>query len=311
VTAASELLTSLGLPTGDRHDLPASEHRFPDGAAYRIEIPSVEGPAAMHAVIDEADRLGVPVLRVSQGSGVMLLRDADIAEMVALGAARGVEVSLFVGPRAPWEGTAQALAPDGKHLGWRHTGMDQIAYAFDDVARAAALGIRSVLVADEGLLWLLDQARRRGSLPKNMIFKGSVVLGAANPLGIRLLIENGLNTINVSPDSSLARLAALRQVVAQPIDMYIEAPDSLGGFTRYHEIPDVVRVAAPVYLKFGLRNAPALYPSGAHLEALAVSTARERVRRAAIGLELLARQGSNFTTSKPHAAGLGVPESAL
>jgi hypothetical protein len=310
VTAASELLTSLGLPTGDRHDLPASEHRFPDGAAYRIEIPSVEGPAAMHAVINEADRLAVPVLRVSQGSGVMLLRDAEIAEMVALGAARGVEVSLFVGPRAPWEGTAQALAPDGKQLGWRHTGMDQIAYAFDDVARAAALGIRSVLVADEGLLWLVDQARRRGALPKTMIFKGSVVLGAANPLGIRLLIENGLNTINVSPDSSLARLAALRQVVAQPIDMYIEAPDSLGGFTRYHEIPEIVRVAAPVYLKFGLRNAPALYPSGAHLEPVAVATARERVRRAAIGLELLARQGGDLATSKPHAAGLGVPEPA-
>jgi hypothetical protein len=310
VTAASELLTSLGLPTGDRHDLPASEHRFPDGAAYRIEIPSVEGPAAMHAVINEADRLAVPVLRVSQGSGVMLLRDAEIAEMVALGAARGVEVSLFVGPRAPWEGTAQALAPDGKQLGWRHTGMDQIAYAFEDVARAAALGIRSVLIADEGLLWLVDQARRRGALPKTMIFKGSVVLGAANPLGIRLLIENGLNTINVSPDSSLARLAALRQVVAQPIDMYIEAPDSLGGFTRYHEIPEIVRVAAPVYLKFGLRNAPALYPSGAHLEPVAVATARERVRRAAIGLELLARQGGDLATSKPHAAGLGVPEPA-
>jgi hypothetical protein len=310
VTAASELLTSLGLPTGDRHDLPASEHRFPDGAAYRIEIPSVEGPAAMHAVINEADRLAVPVLRVSQGSGVMLLRDAEIAEMVALGAARGIEVSLFVGPRAPWEGTAQALAPDGKQLGWRHTGMDQIAYAFEDVARAAALGIRSVLIADEGLLWLVDQARRRGALPKTMIFKGSVVLGAANPLGIRLLIENGLNTINVSPDSSLARLAALRQVVAQPIDMYIEAPDSLGGFTRYHEIPEIVRVAAPVYLKFGLRNAPALYPSGAHLEPVAVATARERVRRAAIGLELLARQGGDLATSKPHAAGLGVPEPA-
>jgi hypothetical protein len=264
----------------------------------------------MHAVINEADRLAVPVLRVSQGSGVMLLRDAEIAEMVALGAARGVEVSLFVGPRAPWEGTAQALAPDGKQLGWRHTGMDQIAYAFEDVARAAALGIRSVLIADEGLLWLVDQARRRGALPKTMIFKGSVVLGAANPLGIRLLIENGLNTINVSPDSSLARLAALRQVVAQPIDMYIEAPDSLGGFTRYHEIPEIVRVAAPVYLKFGLRNAPALYPSGAHLEPVAVATARERVRRAAIGLELLARQGGDLATSKPHAAGLGVPEPA-
>ena len=37
------LLQELGLPTQDRYDLPTSELRFPDGAHYRVEIPSVEG----------------------------------------------------------------------------------------------------------------------------------------------------------------------------------------------------------------------------------------------------------------------------
>ncbi len=123
------------------------------------------------------------------------------------------------------------------------------------------------------------------------------MLGAANPIGVKLLQENGLNTINVASDISLPRLAAMRQVLSIPIDLYIEGPDGLGGFTRYYEIPEIIRVAAPVYLKFGLRNAPNIYPSGVHLEAAAIATGRERVRRAAIGMELLARAGGDFCAS--------------
>ncbi len=304
---AQTLLRELGLPEGDRHDLPTSTKTFPDGAHYRVEIPSVEGPAALRAVIEAAQASGVPVQRISQGSGIMLLSDAEIDEMVQLGHRHGMEVCLFVGPRAPWEGTAQALTPDGKHFGWRHMGMDQLVYAFRDVERAVQLGLRSVLVADEGLLWLIDQARTRGQLPGDLVVKASALLGASNPLGIKLLVDNGLNTINVASDISLARLAALRQVISIPIDLYIESPDGLGGFTRYHEIAEIVRVAAPIYLKFGLRNAPNIYPSGIHLEHVALQTARERVRRAALGLEMLARLSQDFKTSQPGAPGLGIP----
>jgi len=310
MNTAQTLLRALGLPTGDRHDLPTSEGRFPDGAHYRVEIPSVEGPAALQAVIEAATSVGVPLHRVSQGSGIMLLDDGEIGDMATLGQARGIEVSLFVGPRAPWEGTAQPLTPDGALLGWRHTGMDQLVYAFSDVERAVRLGIRSVLVADEGLLWLIDRARHRGILPPDLIVKGSALLGAANPLGIKLLVDQGLGTINVSSDISLARLAALRAVISIPIDLYIESPDALGGFTRYHELPEIVRVAAPVYLKFGLRNAPNLYPSGLHLQQAVIQTGRERVHRAAIGLALLTREAPDLITSPPAATRVGVPVAA-
>ena len=33
---------------------PDSPHRFPDGARYRVEIASVEGPGVLLAMIDEA-----------------------------------------------------------------------------------------------------------------------------------------------------------------------------------------------------------------------------------------------------------------
>jgi hypothetical protein len=305
--SAQTLLQELGLPVGDRYDLPTSTRTFPDGAQYRIEIPSVEGPAAFRAVIEAARERGILIHRISQGSGIMLLSDAEISEMVKLGSRHGIEVCLFVGPRAPWEGTAQPLTPDGKHFGWRHTGMDQLVYAFNDVERAVRFGLRSVLVADEGLLWLIDQARRRGLLPEDLVVKASALLGASNPLGIKMLVDHGLNTINVASDISLARLAALRQVVSIPIDLYIESPDGLGGFTRYHEIAEIVRVAAPIYLKFGLRNAPNIYPSGIHLEQVAIQTALERVRRASLGLEMLARSEQAFTASRSGAQDLGVP----
>jgi hypothetical protein len=246
VDAAKRLLQELGLPPGDRYDLPSSPLRFPDGAQYRIEIPSVEGPAALQAVIEAARTLGVPLHRISQGSGIMLLSDADIREMARLGHEHGLEVSLFVGPRAPWEGTAQALTPDGKIFGWRHMGMDQLGYALGDVIRAVELGIRGVLAADEGLVWLIGQARERGVLPRDLVVKGSALIGAANPVGIKLLVENGLDTINVASDISLPRLAALRQVIAIPIDLYIEGPDGLGGFTRYYELPEIIRIGAPL-----------------------------------------------------------------
>jgi hypothetical protein len=308
MSTARTLLSGLGLPAGDRYDLPTSPLRFPDGAHYRIEIPSVEGPAAMAAVIEAAQQHSVTIHRVSQGSGMMLLTDAELREMARLGAEHRIEVSLFVGPRATWEGSGQPLTPDGKLMGWRHTGMDQLAYAFDDIVRGVEAGIRSILVADEGLLWLVNQARQRGVLPTNLVVKGSAVLGVANPLGVKLLQDNGLDTINVASDISLPRLAAMRQVLSIPLDLYIEGPDGLGGFTRYYEVPEIIRVATPVYLKFGLRNAPNIYPSGVHLEAAAIATGRERVRRAAIGMELLARAGVDFTASLVGAMGLGIPQ---
>ena len=59
-------------------ELTASDARFADGAHYRVEIPSVENPSALRAVVSEAHSLGVPVHRVSQGSGSMLLTKAEL-----------------------------------------------------------------------------------------------------------------------------------------------------------------------------------------------------------------------------------------
>ena len=69
----------------------------------------------------------------------------------------------------------------------------------------------------------------------------------------------------------------------------------------------MIRVAAPVYVKFGLRNAPDVYPAGSHLETTTVALSRERVRRARLGLDLLERSGYEPVMSELGAAGLAVP----
>jgi hypothetical protein len=306
---ARTLLRSLGFPVSDAYDLPTSEKRFPDGAQYRIEIPSVEGIATLEAVLEQAQQLNVPLHRVSQGSGMMLLTETEMKKIAHIGYEHQIEVSLFVGPRASWEGSAQSLTPDGKIFGWRHMGMDQLVYAFEDVLRGVDCGIRGILVSDEGLTYLVGKAKQTGVLPKNLVVKASAILGLANPVGIKMMVDAGIDTINVASNISLPQLAAIRQVTDKPIDLYIEAPDGLGGFTRYYELPEIIRIAAPIHLKFGLRNAPGIYPSGHHLEQVSIQQGRERVRRAAIGLEILARHaGTTYITSQPGALGLGVPE---
>ena len=306
--ATRAFLHSLGLPPGDLNDLPTSLKRFPDGAQYRVEIPSVEGPRALVAVLEEAEARRVRLHRVSQGSGVMLLTDAEIREMARLGAEARIEVSLFVGPRAAWETGAQILSVAGRNLGARHRGMEQLVYAIEDIKRACSLGIRSVLVADEGLLWVVDEMKKAGELPADLVLKISVQMGAANPASIRLQERLGAGTYNVPTDLDLGKLAAIRSAVDIPLDLYVEVPDNFGGFVRHYEIAEIVRVAAPVYVKFGLRNAPDVYPSGTHLEKTVIALSRERVRRAEIGLGHLYRYYPDAITSEPGAPGLGIPQ---
>ena len=290
------------------HDLDDSAQRFCDGGQYRIEIPSVEGPDTFALVVEEAARLGVPLHRISQGSGIALLTDAEISGYAELGAQHGVEVCLFVGPRAAWDGaSAAALTPDGRNVGWRHVGLRSLSAGLDDVHRAAELGIRSILVADEGLAKLITEAKAAAMLPTELVVKASALMGIANPVGAAALAEHGIDSLNIAGDTALADLAAFRAATTAFLDLYIEGPDGLGGFLRYHDIGEIVRLAAPVYLKFGLRNAPGIYPSGAHLRAVAHATARERVRRAQLGLEHLARQYPDAIPSPAGSQAMGIP----
>ena len=300
-------LQGKGYPPGELYDLPTSQKRFPDGAQYRIEIPSTEGPRALAAVLEAADKYGLTIHRVSQGSGIWMLTDEEIREMCRLGAEAGIEVSLFVGPRAAWGTSAQVRSSAGKNLGARLRGMDEVVYATEDVIRGCELGLRSVLVADEGQLWLVNEMKKAGELPADLVVKISVQMGAANPISIKLLEDLGAGTYNTPTDLTLPQMAAIRAAIDIPLDVYVEAPDDFGGFVRHYEVPELIRVASPVYVKLGLRNAANIYPSGIHIEDLAVKQSQERVHRTALVMNIIERYAGDAVMGEVGAADLGIP----
>jgi hypothetical protein len=302
---ADPLLAATGLAP---EVVPApSELRFADGAHFRVEIPSVEGPGVLAAVLDEAARRDVVVNRVSQGSGAMLHTVAELAEMARIGADAGLEVSLFVGPREEWGVSAMARAADGGSLAGGIRGMRQLRYAVEDVLRAVEQGIRGFLVADLGLLHVLVAAQRSGQLPSEVVWKVSAMAAPSNPATLALLESLGAGTVNLPTDLSLVELAEMRAATSLPLDLYVEAPDAMAGVVRGEQVADLVAVAAPLYVKYGLRNSRPLYPAGMHVAADAELIAREKVRRAQVSLEWLARSGADLTQSKPGAPGLAVP----
>ncbi|SOE03845.1 U32 family peptidase [Blastococcus haudaquaticus] len=263
-----------------------SAGRFPDGSRYRVEIPSCEGPDVMAAVLDEAGARGVPVHRVSQGSGVMMLTDAEIGQMVVLGAEHDVEVNLFLGPRSSWDIGGQTKVSAA--VGAAARGNAAVAASLCDAERAVRLGIRSLLVGDLGVLALLGRMKRDGQLPEDLVLKTSVLMPLTNGPTAALYEQVGATSLNISTDLTVPQIAEIRAATTVPIDMYVEVPDDQGGAVRFYDVPEVVRVAAPVYLKLGLRNAPNIYPVGGHLGAMAQNLGRERVRRAELVLRLLA-----------------------
>ena len=297
----TDVLDRLGV-TGRDHGT-----SFPDGAAFRIEIPSVEGPKVLEAVLGAAEAEGITVNRVSQGSGAVLMRAVELHDMAQAALEAGVEVCLFVGPRERYGVGAHARSQDGRAHGDQVRGLRQISYALEDVLRATEEGIRSFLVADLGLLRAVTQAQAQGALPAGLVWKVSAAMSPSNPVTVKLLEDLGASTVNIPADATLAELAEMRAAVSIPLDLYVEAPDPLGGVVRGQELGDLIKAGAPLYAKFGLRNAQAVYPSGHHLEAVACANAIEKVHRAAVALEWLERLSPGLVQSKPGAAGLGVP----
>ncbi len=173
--------------------------------------------------------------------------------------------------------------------------------------RATEEGIRSFLVADLGLLRAVTQAQAQSALPAWLVWKVSAAMSPSNPVTVKLLEDLGASTVNIPADATLAELAEMRAAVSIPLDLYVEAPDPLGGVVRGQELGDLIKAGAPLYAKFGLRNAQAVYPSGHHLEAVACANAIEKVHRAAVALEWVDRLSPGLVQSKPGAVGLGVP----
>ncbi len=278
-----EFLAGIGLPKGDAFDCPTSEKRFPSGAHFGIEVPTINTAVACKALIEEAERLGIQINRVDETYGAFRHTFTELKEYAAICKAHGSGLNMSIGPRAAYDTSATRLSEQGRVIAYRLRGQEQVARAAEDAKRIAEAGIRGLIVYDEGLLWVLDEARKAGQLPEDMKFKNSAHNGQGNPASFKLLERLGADSINPVRDLSIPMLAALRQTIEVPLDLHTDNPPGSGGFIRVYEAPEMVRCCSPVYLKTGNSCV-----SG-HGQLTTAQNGIDMARQAAIVLEMVHR----------------------
>jgi hypothetical protein len=271
---------------------PVSANASPRGDCI-IEIASVEHPRLLTALLEEAQARDVPIGRVAQGGGTRGLTDDELRTMLDIAHAAGVEMFTFISARNSFEPLSDPAGGD------QLRGELAFADALAELDRCVAFGVDGVLIADIGLLAAAGRRRRDGTLGP-LKLKTAAAIAPRNAAAAALYAELGATSINTASSSTLEDLAAMRAAIGAGVslDIYIESPDEFGGGMRYREVPEFVRRLAPVSLKFGLRNAPSLYPYGRHLEPAAEAAVREKVRRAELALARLAEAESDLAAGR-------------
>jgi hypothetical protein len=243
-----EMIEAHGIAPADRHDLPDSPLTFPDGCHWRNEISGIGGVDELQELLKIAERYECPVHRVIIGAASNWLR-GDLRRLAELSREHRFEAVMDAGPKSNRDYGRHAETPFGRWGGWRVRGADQLSYLVKYVFRAVAEGVRGFLLFDEGALMLLARMRQAGDLPADTIFKMSYTAGHRNPAGAKVLETLGADSFNPVTDLSPAMLAAIRQTVKIPMDVVMHAWETLGSVVRAEDAPEIVRVAAPCYLK--------------------------------------------------------------
>ncbi len=277
---ARKLMEKHGIPGRDANDLPTSKKRFPDGAWYRMEISGIERPNVLEATIDEMNKRKVPLHRmISLVMGATYFTKQDLRDALS---------------------------------GLRFRGSESLSHAIAEILTLIDIGFRGFLVIDEGELWLLNEMRKAGDIPKDVVFKVSIYAGHGNAAGGKVLEMLGAGTFNPVGDLTVEQYATIRQVCDIPIDMHILLTESFGGFTRFYDAPEIVRTLAPVYFK--IEPGPACAATGAALYKPWVSPdllagwAREKVKYAQIIHEIVQENFPEGTISEIGAKGLAIPK---
>jgi hypothetical protein len=297
-----------GIPGRDMYSLPTSDRTFPDGAQFRLEISGVERLSSLEALLDESSKRNVVVHRlISTVMGSTLLDKKELKDFAKLAAQAKVEIIITPGPRGLWDTGRQLATPEGALCGLRVRGSDNLSYLITDIKRSINAGFRGFLVWDEGVLWLLNEMRKAGEIPKETVFKVSIFAGHANAAGGRVLESLGANTFNPIADMSIPMLASIRRAVSIPMDLHVALFDAWGGFNRMYETPELARTCAPCYFKIEPgAGVGAMYKPWVSDDATAYFV-REKVKFAQIIMEIMQEHAPELKTSKLGTKDLAIP----
>ena len=78
--SSRKFMKKLGLPEGDLFDMPTSTQRFPDGAAFRIECPTVNTADAVKALLNRSTEMGITINRITETYGMFRHTREEIKE---------------------------------------------------------------------------------------------------------------------------------------------------------------------------------------------------------------------------------------
>ena len=309
----AKMMEKVGIPGQDAYDLPSSTKTFPDGAHYRMEISGVERPKVLEAVIDEATKRDIPIHRlISVVMGATLLDRAELKDFAQMAADANMEVILTPGPRAGWDIGRQLATPEGALSGVRCRGSKMLNQTIADIMTCIDLGFRGFLVVDEGELWLLNEMKKNGDIPGDVIFKVSIYAGHANAAGGKVLEMLGAGTFNPVADLTLPQFASIRQATDIPLDVHIIITESFGGYMRFYDAPEMARVCSPCYFK--IEPGPACAATGAALykpwvdEGMLANWGRVKVKYAQIIHEIIQENNPDLKLSALGAPDLAIPQ---
>jgi hypothetical protein len=142
--------------------------------------------------------------------------------------------------------------------------MEQLIYAVEDIRRLrwASFG------AGGGGAVVAGGMKKAGELPAGLVLRSPSD-------GLPSYPSAGWSSSAQAPIGNdgltLPRRRGRAPAVSLPLDVYVEAPDDFGGFIRHYEVR---RWCAPCRCKSAGHCTPNIYPSGLHLEAAAIATAR-------------------------------------
>ena len=229
---------------------------FPDGAHFRVEVPTVNSADAVRTLVRIVEEeAGVKINRIDQTAGIMRFSDAEHEAYLDVGRENDIEIFFALGPRGIYDIGAQKMIQlrVGPRVGAAHArhGADRLRH-WRTSSASSRMGGRGLLISDEGMLILAHKMRCDGVIPPDVKLMASAHMGHNNPVTYRMLEELGADTIASQARPRLLHPRGAARRGAHPAARAHRQP---AGDRRLPcvstDAPEMIRICAPVLLKTG------------------------------------------------------------
>ncbi|AIT62851.1 U32 family peptidase [Coxiella burnetii] len=281
---ARKWLQTHSYPYSDEIPLTPSLKEVEGGGHYALEIPAVTSLEMVETIIRLLKAAGIEKAVLGETHGSFLLTDSEIKEMLSCCAEAGFGMIFSPGPRPEYYRKATFYRSQfGIEQGRRLNNNDAIACTVEDVFKLTDFGCRGIVIYDLGILKILNEMRTKQVLPNDLILVASTHCTISNSVTASVFANLGADQIVALHDVGLSVLQDMRRLLPSsvtlsvPIDTY----ETKGGFIRYYEIPEILQIASPVFLKLGASAQAHPY------NPVSEGMLKKRIERVVLGVEQL------------------------